>query len=1149
MHVSGNRGTNRGREFPSIESAVESARNAGARVGRRTDSDDDRLGGNRKPRVSIVIPVFNQAEMTEKCLFAIAENSGDDPDYGVIVVDNGSTDWTMYLLHAMEGDLQVLNNDHNEGFARACNKGGGAGGTGDYLLFLNNDTIPRPGWLRALVELADSAADIGVVGAKLVYPDSGKIQHAGIVLNDGIPDHVNRGVDGDDRRVNEVREFDMVTGACLLIRKTLFEDLGGFDTEFVNGVEDVDLCLRARDLGFRVVYCPDSIVEHHEGVSDGRFDNVAGNLARFRERWGSRFDAQGRFVVRSANGESAPASGNERSPQRQQSTVNWEGSFLLHSSLAYVNREMALALLASEECDLGLQSFEPDEFGVEEDPRFWPLAQRMDRPYPKADFHVKHRWPPDFTRPYDESRFILMQPWEFGRLPASWMEPLGNVDEVWAYTSCVKQCYVDSGIDPDMVTIVPLGVDPARFRPEAEPFKYDTDKRFKFLFVGGTLYRKGIDLLLRAYCEAFDPAEDVCLVIKDMGANSFYRNQNARERIEQLQADPDCADIVYRSDNLRGIEIPGLYTAADALVHPYRGEGFGLPVAEAMACGLPVIVTQGGATDDFCPPELVYGIPAQRKPIHFEEQTAGEAWLLEPDIEALKQSMRTVFENGSEATARGLRASEHIRSQFTWERAGAAALEALENRALGNRAVEDHLPPPRALPAEVHGDAEDGFPGSVQLFADFRGQVAENAGEVESSNGQEAPQESSASPDQQVASPLDQRAGTATIFLKIGETGGSDHGRLVHLPAPVDAFELKVEPQYPLGSQLELVRTSSENREFIAILGPQLPSAEQIGQLASRLSANPRLGLVAASSHEIEGSSFYYPDSSRGLLLRAEALAATGGFDESFSGLAVIANLTRCLRSQGWEIDLGEQSARGTHADAESCAVSYLEEGDRLRRAGSLKESLLAYRRAVHAKPDLVEALLVLTDCLMDAGELPDAIDTIEHLVRLDPESSWSHNYAGLVHFKGDNADVARGHFRRALDLQPELVEARVNLAVLEWECEDFGAALRELGEASRVDPSNRDLVCNISLIYTQIGQWEAAVTVLEDYLRLRPDDVEVLSQLADVQAVHGSAEDAQRTAERILRIDSANARAAQIIEQCGGWEEEEEKKKHPPLA
>ena len=1116
--------------------------------------------------------------MTEKCLFAIAANTGDDPDYGLVIVDNGSTDWTMYLLHAMEGDIQVLNNDRNEGFARACNRGGQAG-TGDYVLFLNNDTVPRSGWLKALVDLADEDPGIGIVGAKLLYPDTGTVQHAGIAIQDGVPEHVYRGGGGDDPLVAQVRDCDMVTGACLLIRRTLFEQLGGFDTGFVNGVEDIDLCLRARALGHRVVYCPDSVVEHHEGVSEGRFDNVAANLVLFRQRWGDRFDAQGRFIASATDTATSPEGDPAAAAARAADaalkiadaqsadaqladaglpatlTGNWEGSFLLHSSLAYVNRELVLALLASEECDLGLQSYEPDEFGVEEDARFWPLAQRMDRPYAKAEFHVKHRWPPDFTRPHGDGRFILMQPWEFGRIPASWLEPLRrNVDEVWAYTSHVKQCYVDSGIDPAMIRVVPLGVDPALFRPEAEPLALETDKRFKFLFVGGTLYRKGIDLLLKAYYEAFDPAEDVCLVIKDMGANSFYRNQNAREGIEQLQADPNCAEILYRSDSLRGIDIPGLYTAADALVHPYRGEGFGLPVAEAMACGLPVVVTSGGATDDFCPHDLVYGIPAHRKAIHFEEQTAGEAWLLEPEFEALKRTMRQVFENATEAAARGARASEHIRSRFTWELSGAAALEALSTPTAGGNASRSTQVLTLASPAS-EAAAGPGKGDGKQLFPDFSGRGVEPAAlgylQADPGRGGESAGEP-ASPEvgnQPVAS-ASQRAGTASVFLKIGDSGGSDHARLTHLAGPVDAFEVVVSPQYPLGSQLELIRTSAANREYMAIIGPEAPPAAAIGRLAAALGANPRMGLIGAGARPAASDSpFAYPDSSQVLLVRMEALAAVGGFDEAFTGAAVIANAARCLRTQGWEVELGPQG-QPVDGDSEWRAVCFLEAGDRLRREGQIPEALSAYRSAAEAKPDYVEALLVLTDCLLDDGDSTAAVDAIERLVDLDPESAWAHNYAGLVYFKSGDADTARARLRRALDLQPDLVEARVNLGVLEWECDDFEAALRELGEASRVDSTNRDLVCNISLIHTQIGQWEAAVTVLEDYLSRRPDDVEVLHQLADIQVEHGSAAQARQVAQAILRIDPENASATKIIERCSGREEEdEEEKRLPPNA
>ena len=186
----------------AIAAAVSSAVGSGVKVGTRSASSSEGITSRDSipPRVTIVIPVYNQAELTEKCLYAVAANTGVEPDYEVVVVDNGSTDWTMYLLHAMEGDIDVVSNDANLGFAAACNQGAESQ-TSDYILFLNNDTVPREHWLEAMVELADSDPTIGIVGAKLLYPGTGKIQHAGLIMKGDTPEHIFRGVDQNDPRV------------------------------------------------------------------------------------------------------------------------------------------------------------------------------------------------------------------------------------------------------------------------------------------------------------------------------------------------------------------------------------------------------------------------------------------------------------------------------------------------------------------------------------------------------------------------------------------------------------------------------------------------------------------------------------------------------------------------------------------------------------------------------------------------------------------------------------------------------------------------------------------------------------------------------------------------------------------------------------
>src|SRR5262249_49649540 len=157
-----------------------------------------------------------------------------------------------------------------------------------------------------------------------------------------------------------------------------------------------------------------------------------------------------------------------------------------------------------------------------------------------------------------------------------------------------------------------------RFHPGVTPYDFAsnpntrhlTPDTYKFLFVGGTIGRKGADILLDAYDRAFTARDKVTLIIKDFAANTFYANQGAQALIRALQAKPNAPDIVYLTDDMTEAEIASLYAACDCLVHPYRGEGYGLPIAEAMACGKPTILTNYGAALDFADDSNAYLIPA-----------------------------------------------------------------------------------------------------------------------------------------------------------------------------------------------------------------------------------------------------------------------------------------------------------------------------------------------------------------------------------------------------------------------------------------------------------------------------------------------------------------------------------------------------------
>ena len=655
-----------------------------------------------KPLASIVIPVFNKLALTRNCLDSLARTANaHQPE--IIIVDNASTDGTAEFLKAEQdaGRVHVITNEQNKGFAQACNLGSQAA-HGSILLFLNNDTQVTDGWIDALVQAAQQP-NVGVVGAKLLYAD-GRIQHAGIEFINGLPDHPHRHAPGDAPVVNQFRELDMVTGACFLIHRDLFLQLAGFDEIYRNGVEDVDLCLRVRAAGRKVIYEPRSVVYHLEGQSEGRFNHVQENLAIFFQRWGKSFDGKMRFIAKtplkiSPASRSVLLAATAKSPTKRINTA-WEGSFLDFGSLSHVNRELTRALADAENVRLQCVNSPalPKDSIVPKELK--KLADTLAKKSP-ADTQVtiRHAWPPNWQRPA-QGKLVVIQPWEFGSLPQAWVEQAKNVDEFWVPTNYVRNVYTESGIAADKVQIVPNGIDPERFHPDARPRNIATDKAFKFLFVGGTIPRKGTDILLDAFLKAFTASDDVALIIKDFGGNTFYKGQTLGHRVAEYQRRPNAPQIIYLDTELAPEELPGLYTACDCLVHPYRGEGFGLPVLEAMACGLPVVVTAGGATDDFATDEFAYRVPAVRRGIGHEisgMKLAGEAWLLEPYVDALAERLCWITANRAAARELGQKAGEHVRQNWTWNRAAETALAHLQKLS----AVSATPEPPKTAPVQI----------------------------------------------------------------------------------------------------------------------------------------------------------------------------------------------------------------------------------------------------------------------------------------------------------------------------------------------------------------------------------------------------------------------------------------------------------------
>jgi GT2 family glycosyltransferase len=231
------------------------------------------------PSVSVVIPVHDQVAYTRRCLEAL-EQSAPGGLYEVIVVDDASTDETAGFLRTQAPRVRALRNEVNTGFVGACNRGAAAA-RGEWILFLNNDTEPRPGWLEALLRLTETESDVGAVGAQLVY-GNGTLQEAGgIVFRDGSGWNFGRGDAPGRPAYQRACEVDYCSGAALMVRRDLFERLGGFDPRYAPAYyEDTDLCFGVRSLGYKVWYCPASVVTHFEGISNGT--DTSGGLKRYQ---------------------------------------------------------------------------------------------------------------------------------------------------------------------------------------------------------------------------------------------------------------------------------------------------------------------------------------------------------------------------------------------------------------------------------------------------------------------------------------------------------------------------------------------------------------------------------------------------------------------------------------------------------------------------------------------------------------------------------------------------------------------------------------------------------------------------------------------------------------------------------------------------
>ena len=612
-------------------------------------------------KIAIVILTWNGLELTRRCIASLQPDAlpaGVD----VIVVDNGSVDGTLEYLRSVP-NITVIENGRNLGYAKAVNIGIRAAAPDADIVLLNNDVqLIEADWLERLAETADRDADVGLMGVKIIRDDD-TLQHCGAYLPlDTLWGQQLAGGEVDIGQYAGVRQVESVVFACVYIKRSTIEKVGLLSEDFFAYFEDTDYCLRAKQQGLKVAVCGDIRVRHSENSSTkvnkvSHNDIFLASQKTFKAKWGKHL-----------------------AETRYQEAVDWHSiinfpSGYAGSSRNFVHALDSLGVSVAYRYVYGPGTVFPVEEPVHSDSYIVNMVRA--REFGKAGVQVVYAQGDVFER--NTGRYkIGYTMLEVDGLPAEWVRQANLMDEVWVPSTFNQRTFRDSGVKVP-IRVIPLGVDTAYFSPGIRGIK--PDQGFTFLSVFEWGERKAPEVLLKAFSDEFTADEPVRLICK---ANNFDPSFTIRGEVEKLGLRPNGGRIVIAENQiLQQYELGVLYRSADCFVLPSRGEGWGMPILEAMACGLPVIATDWSSQSDFMTAsnslrlEVDRMIPAVAKCPYYE----GFRWA-EPSYEHLRSLMRWVYEHQDEARAIGDTAAKDAARLWSWEASARRMMDVLaEHRA------------------------------------------------------------------------------------------------------------------------------------------------------------------------------------------------------------------------------------------------------------------------------------------------------------------------------------------------------------------------------------------------------------------------------------------------------------------------------------
>ncbi len=608
-----------------------------------------------KKRVTIIILTWNGLHYTRQCLKSLRKNTAFE-DYDVIVSDNGSQDGTPEYIRTLPW-VKLIENGSNLGFVKGNNVAIRQSDPESDVLLLNNDTeIEDQDWLSKMQETAYKDTSIGIVGCRLKRPN-GILQHAGTYMPKELFWGQQIGSNEKDiGQYNRDREVEGVVFACVYIKREVLNTIGLLDEDYFSYFEDTDYCLKAKLAGYKVYCCGSTSVIHLENtsaeVNQVRLsDFFFASQKIFKRKWEAYFS------------------------NRYQHNIAWHSLINFPTGYSISSRKIVEAL-DSKDVEVSYKY-------VYGEGTVFPLPEPEQSDSTLLNLVRKRSISPDQVQvvyaqgDVFQSNFgkykIGFTMLETDHIPAEWVRQANLMDEVWVTSSFNEKTFRDSGVTRP-IYIVPLGVDPNYFNPDIN--SYRPKRIFTFLSIFEWGERKAPEILLKAFNDEFSASEDVVLICKTSNSDASV---SISQQVSQLGLSNRGGQIIFSiNDIVPTYQLGVLYRSADCFVLPTRGEGWGMPILEAMACGLPVIATNWSSQTDFMNEQNAYPlqveklIPAIAKCPYY----TGFKWA-EPSYEHLRYLMRYVYEHREEAEQKGLLASQEVLQKWTWDNSAQRILDRL----------------------------------------------------------------------------------------------------------------------------------------------------------------------------------------------------------------------------------------------------------------------------------------------------------------------------------------------------------------------------------------------------------------------------------------------------------------------------------------